>query len=258
MTDNSIEFVNAYNRLENYLKSITNVSENTNLISYFEKILPEKKSAECATVRKYKYAVESHGVSPGAVKPTVPKEWIEWLNKALSYCKNNSEEVAKRVQSAYDSQKLDASQKGRTSETAGSNSSNTYRNYFDNMYGYSKPRTAQTIALASEPTPKNNITPSPIAKELQIELKVMHCWPAADYERLEEVAAEVIKKYDRKTIEAMQNKYGCVKKYSRLNLWKRKEAIWELAQRIIANLDEEELDYLLYSRANILLMGSDT
>lgn len=92
--DNNQKFLNAYNRLDNYLKNIAGVKRQINLISYLERILPEQQQSELNTIRQYKNVVESHGVNPGAKKPIVPKEWVSWLEKELQYCKNNRNAIA--------------------------------------------------------------------------------------------------------------------------------------------------------------------
>lgn len=97
MNDNNQEFLNAYNRLDNYLKRITGVSENINLISYLERILPEKQQSELKTIRGYKNTIVSHGVNPGYKKPIVPYEWVEWLEDELNYCKMNKDDIADRL-----------------------------------------------------------------------------------------------------------------------------------------------------------------
>ena len=92
--DNNQKFLNAYNRLDNYLKNIAGVTRQINLISYLERILPEQQQSELKTIRQYKNVVESHGVNPGAKKPIVPKEWVSWLERELQYCKNNRNAIA--------------------------------------------------------------------------------------------------------------------------------------------------------------------
>lgn len=92
--DNNQKFLNAYNRLDNYLKNIAGVTRQINLISYLERILPEQQQSELNTIRQYKNVVESHGVNPGAKKPIVPKEWVSWLERELQYCKNNRNAIA--------------------------------------------------------------------------------------------------------------------------------------------------------------------
>ena len=97
MNDNNQEFLNAYNRLDNYLKGITGVSGNITLISYLERILPERQRSELKTIRGYKNAIVSHGVNPGYKKPIVPYEWVEWLEDELNFCKMHKDEIADRL-----------------------------------------------------------------------------------------------------------------------------------------------------------------
>ena len=84
---NNARFLSAYNRLDNYLKTLVRVPGRVNLISYLERILPEQKRSELKTVREFKNVIESHGVNPANKKPTVPEEWITWLLKELEWCK---------------------------------------------------------------------------------------------------------------------------------------------------------------------------
>ena len=97
MNDNNQEFLNAYNRLDNYLKRITGVSGNINLISYLERILPERQQSELKTIRGYKNTIESHGVNPGYKKPIVPYEWVRWLENELNYCKLNEDKISYKL-----------------------------------------------------------------------------------------------------------------------------------------------------------------
>ncbi len=101
MSSNNDKFLCAYNRLDNYLQTIVHANKNANLISYLESVLPEKQRSECKTIRKFKNLSESHGVHPGEAKPTVPSEWIKWLEDMLDFCKKNSAQVAKKVQEVY-------------------------------------------------------------------------------------------------------------------------------------------------------------
>lgn len=91
------EFLNMYNRLDNYLIKISGVSAHVNMIAYLEKILPEKLQGELKTIRQYKNAVESHGVNPNGKKPTVPREWVSWLREMLSFCKKEEKYIARKL-----------------------------------------------------------------------------------------------------------------------------------------------------------------
>lgn len=209
------EFLNAYNRLDNYLQSIVHVPKNTNLISYLERVLPEQQRAECKTIREYKNTIESHGVSPGAVKPTVPKEWIQWLNNTLSYCKKNSNKIAKQIQAAYDSSKSNKKSRSGSSAAQSSPSLSTF------------------------------------AKEIRGDLRIHFEWGDKPYRLFCDIlnaARRVISNYDRKKIEELQKQYECRIKYSRFSAGKRAEAINELAERMLTFLDEQELNYLLCGR----------
>ena len=95
--DNNQEFLYHYNRLDNYLRKISSAPERVNMISYLEKILPEKQQSELKTVRQFKNAVESHGVNPCGKKPSVPHDWVLWLRRILCECKLNREKIADRL-----------------------------------------------------------------------------------------------------------------------------------------------------------------
>ena len=144
--DSNVEFLNAYNRLDNYLNSIVKVPPHTNLISYLERILPEKQRSECKTVREYKNVIESHGVVPGDEKPIVPKEWIKWLNNMLSYCKKNREIIAKKIQSDYDRSK-DHTESRRSGSRDNSNRRQT-----------NESRGRSTHSREEKPTPSRDYT----------------------------------------------------------------------------------------------------
>ena len=97
---NNTRFLSAYNRLDDYLRSLVRTRGTVNMISYLERILPEKKAAECQTIRKYKNVVESHGVNPGDQKPIVPEVWITWLLDELEWCKRHRDIIAPKLQKA--------------------------------------------------------------------------------------------------------------------------------------------------------------
>lgn len=121
--DNNQKFLNAYNRLDNYLKNIAGVKRQINLISYLERILPEQQQSELNTIRQYKNVVESHGVNPGAKKPIVPKEWVSWLEKELQYCKNNRNAIAIQLK-----QMLKESDNRNNKNRNNNNHNNNYQN----------------------------------------------------------------------------------------------------------------------------------
>lgn len=121
--DNNQKFLNAYNRLDNYLKNIAGVTRQINLISYLERILPEQQQSELKTIRQYKNVVESHGVNPGAKKPIVPKEWVCWLERELQYCKNNRNAIAIQLK-----QMLKESDNRNNKNRNNNNQNNNYQN----------------------------------------------------------------------------------------------------------------------------------
>ena len=105
MNNNNDRFLSAYNRLDNYLQSIVKTKGHVNMISYLERVLPEKQAAECKTIRQFKNSIESHGVNPGYKKPNVPEEWIKWLLDELEWCKTHRNTIASKLQQKLDESK---------------------------------------------------------------------------------------------------------------------------------------------------------
>lgn len=233
--DNNIEFLNAYNRLDNYLQSIVNIPPKVNLISYLERVLPEKQSAECKTIREFKNVIESHGVNPGAVKPTVPKEWIKWLNKILSYCKKNSVEIAKKVQKVYDSSQNPNTDKGKHSSSTNVSS---YHNYFTSMYGYNHQSTTNNN---SSPSSARQL--SEFAGLLKIYLRMDGSWPAGTYASIVYVAEQIVRSYSKGEFEQKAKEYGF-----RYNIDSTVDKIGQLAEYMVASLPDDEINYLLKGR----------
>lgn len=102
MNNNNDRFLSAYNRLDNYLQSIVKTKGHVNMISYLERVLPEKQAAECKTIRQFKNSIESHGVNPGYKKPNVPEEWIKWLLNELEWCKTHRNTISPKLQRLLD------------------------------------------------------------------------------------------------------------------------------------------------------------
>ena len=153
MATNNDRFLTAYNRLDSYLRSLVVVKGHVNMVSYLERISPEKKRAEIETIRKYKNLVLSHGVSPGDEKPEVPVAWITWLHNELAWCKRNAKIIAPKLQKliderykkgTYKSRSTDAAKTEKKEEGAG----DSYRDYYAKMYGY-KFATPETVSGAT-------------------------------------------------------------------------------------------------------------
>ena len=142
MSTNNDRFLTAYNRLDNYLQSLVVVKGHVNMISYLERISPEKKRAEIKTIREYKNLILSHGVSPGDEKPEVPVTWITWLHNELAWCKRNASVIAPKLQNLLDKDgKGVGSHKSRGSDSSmpakkDESSREDGRDYYARMYGY--------------------------------------------------------------------------------------------------------------------------
>ena len=132
MNDNR-EFKDAYNRLDRYLQNICNVNGRINLISYYERILPEKKRSNLRTIREFKNQIESHGVSVDGAMPVAPKTFIDFLLNELSYCKKNKDMVANSIKKLLNEKKESLSKKEAKSTTT-----NAYHDYFQKMYQYKR------------------------------------------------------------------------------------------------------------------------
>lgn len=239
--DKNAKFLNMYNRLDNYLQGIVKVSGNVNLISYLERILPEQQRSECKTIREFKNTIESHGVNPGGVKPTVPEEWVKWLHDMLAYCKKNKAEVARKVQSVYDS-----------SKKTGAGKKEGGPNYATSGSGYSKPNAPQVIE-------------SPIVQKIRRKLKEENNWPARSIRCVQDAIYDILEGYDDKKIAELQKYYGCKPKSPRFKKKgfytygytkdekkqiKRSESISKLETCIYDSLSDDELDYLVTGKHN--------
>ena len=108
---NNREFKDAYNRLDRYLQNISHVNSHVNLISYYERILPEKKSSNLRTIREFKNQIESHGVSVGGLMPEAPKTFIDFLYRELDYCKKNKDIVANKIKRLLSEKKESSTKK---------------------------------------------------------------------------------------------------------------------------------------------------
>jgi hypothetical protein len=108
------------------------------MISYLERISPERKRSELKTIREFKNTIKSHGVNPGLKEPIVPEEWIQWLLNELEWCKRNYKIIAPKLQ-----KELDKGQAGRkptqSKQTPHATSEPSYQTYYREMYGYNRP-----------------------------------------------------------------------------------------------------------------------
>lgn len=118
-----IRFKDAYNRLDKYLKDLVKARGDRNMIYCYQQILPEKKSAMLETIRKTKNLIVSHGVSINGSMPTIPEEWIKWLNNEIEYCKNNRDSISKMMRTKL--QEISRNKNnGKTSNTKTVNTTN--------------------------------------------------------------------------------------------------------------------------------------
>lgn len=136
MNNNNEKFLAAYNRLDNYLQSLVKTSGHVNMISYLERISPEKKRSEFKTIRQYKNDIISHGVNPGGKKPIVPNEWVVWLLNELQWCKNNYKNIAPKLQKALDDAHKGSKKTNTSILKKSDRSGNSYTEYYKKMYGY--------------------------------------------------------------------------------------------------------------------------
>jgi hypothetical protein len=97
MADNRGRFLNAYNRLDNYLRDISGAPTNKTMISYLQRILPEDRSSTLNTIREFKNKMYSHSVTPSGDLPQAPDSWIRWLEDMLTYCKQNRSSIARQL-----------------------------------------------------------------------------------------------------------------------------------------------------------------
>lgn len=99
---NNDDFLNLYNRLDNYLKKISGLGgKSGSLIYCFEEILPEEKSAYFKTIRMTKNINFSHGTKPEGESVQIPAGWNRFLEEMLEYCKDPKNRVAERIRNKY-------------------------------------------------------------------------------------------------------------------------------------------------------------
>ena len=143
---NNREFLDIYNRLDRYLQNICNVNSHINLISYYERSLPEEKRSSLRTIREFKNHIESHGVSVGGLMPVAPKTFINFLYNELDYCKKNKDIVAGKIKKLLSEKNKSSTKKELTKI------SNSYNNYFQNMYQYDR----SSVSLRTDSTSSNS------------------------------------------------------------------------------------------------------
>lgn len=168
-------FLYEYNRLDSYLRNLVHGSEKINYISYFEKILPEKKRAECETIRKFKNVIESHSVCPGTKKPIPPIEWVNWLRHALDYCKSNKKTVREAL-----NKELASSTNKHTNTRHVTQSSKNISNY------------QQLYATPAEIWGHKTSNLSTFGKEIKRQLIIDGKFPANSYDDIVESAVRIL------------------------------------------------------------------
>lgn len=97
MSDNNQKFLDAYNRLDNYLRDLVSGSSASNWIAVYEHIFEEQKNSEIRQIRKCKNDLCSHGVSVGGKMPEIPIEWVEYLLNELRFCTENRDLVREKM-----------------------------------------------------------------------------------------------------------------------------------------------------------------
>ena len=143
MKENNDRFLESYNRLDSFLQGLVKTSGHVTMISYLERILPEKKHSELKTIRQHRNNVE-HGVPPGSKKPVVPEAWITFLSQELDWCKRNAKSIAPKLQKM-----LNSSNKSKTVYHSNRNS-RYHNNGFDNTASFN-PTQAFVVSIV---TPK--------------------------------------------------------------------------------------------------------
>lgn len=232
--DENKKFKTMYNRLDNYLKNLTRVRDDINLISYFERILPEKKQSELKIIRQFKNLVESHGVTVRGATPVAPKEYTIWLENSLNWCKANESWVKRKL-----TEILPDKYKSRNSGIKNNNNKvNVYKyektescqDYFRRMYGYDK--------SYDEPL-------TGFAKEVESELKRQRRFRNNTYSDIVNAATNVVNRYSDADVHLIASEYG----YRRPSgLFAKKMGVRELrrfvAEKMVADLTKKEISKL--------------
>ena len=197
-------FLSQYNALDFYLKRITG-NQTENMIAYYERILPQRLSAEMRTVREYKNKLESHPVLPENKKPIIPMEWVKWLERQYNYCLKNSQKVKFKL---LNEMKKDQEKKERI---------------FNEK--------VEKVIKSREVKLSNH------AEIIRIQLRKDQNFPAKKYSDLENA-------YEKKLLAEKAETLKLYKKKYNIKVLSRQVVVTLIAKEVVARLSDSELDYL--------------
>ena len=140
--DENRRCLDAYNRLENYLRQLTGAEHYRGIIPAYERVIQPDRAAMLKTIRLFKNNVGSHGVAVGGKFPTAPAEYADFLYDELEFVTSNSAEVREALLSSMNSApSYDRPfSQGYSSRTYAQSSYNTYN-------GGSRPEPAPASAV---------------------------------------------------------------------------------------------------------------
>lgn len=101
--DENRRCLDAYNRLENYLRQLTGAENYRGIIPAYERVIQPDRAAMLKTIRLFKNNIGSHGVAVGGKFPTAPAEYAEFLYEELDFVTANASEVRSALLSSMDS-----------------------------------------------------------------------------------------------------------------------------------------------------------
>ena len=137
--DENRRCLDAYNRLENYLRQLTGAEHYRGIIPMYERVIQPDRAAMLKTIRLFKNNIGSHGVAVGGKFPTAPAEYAEFLYDELDFVTANTSEVRAALLSVMDSApSYDRSPQGYSSRPYAQSSYNN---------NYSRPAPAPASAV---------------------------------------------------------------------------------------------------------------
>ena len=101
--DENRRCLDAYNRLENYLRQLTGAEHYRGIIPAYERVIEPDRAAMLKTIRLFKNNVGSHGVAVGGKFPTAPAEYADFLYDELEFVTANASEVREALLSSMNS-----------------------------------------------------------------------------------------------------------------------------------------------------------
>lgn len=101
--DENRRCLDAYNRLENYLRQLTGAENYRGIIPAYERVIQPDRAAMLKTIRLFKNNIGSHGVAVGGKFPTAPAEYAEFLYEELDFVTGNASEVRAALLSSMES-----------------------------------------------------------------------------------------------------------------------------------------------------------